>query len=181
MTIDTPTTPASSSPAPGATCQACGEPWPCTVAGNLKAYRADVSARHQRRQLPAAADVDVSSSRPPRRRSPAAAPAAKPLDWRPEYERIKAAYVDELWRRLMRGEYAGRRVYAFFTPSSGDAWGTFFTLTDDQPTPAGAAPVAGEPVPMNSRAQLAAWLDARAAGLPVLPTAGPYAHVKGAR
>ena len=103
--------------------------------------------------------------------------ATQEIDWRTVWEQKKAAFVTEAWRTYMQSGGACR-LYGYYTPSAGETWGQLYVLGEMDAVPEGAELITAEAIPAGDTMTIARWLEAYAQRLPVLPTAGAYAHVR---
>jgi hypothetical protein len=90
------------------------------------------------------------------------------VDWRAEWERRKAAFVETTWRAMMR-DPAMREIYFYHTRSVGTTWGELYAVPAGAEIPAEAELVCAERIPAGTREQIAHWVGQKTARLPVIP------------
>lgn len=88
-----------------------------------------------------------------------------------QFERYISTVAETAHARAMRGGFTGP-VYLYHKPSSGGAWGEL-VLSDAAPDDFELSAEDRCPINSMTNTRLRAWIQARARGAPILPTASP--------
>jgi hypothetical protein len=94
-------------------------------------------------------------------------PAGARPDWRKEWETRKAAFVESVWRRMMREPWTP--LYAYYSKTDRIVWGELYAVSDCETAPAGAELITAERIPAGNRPTIAQWFERFAGTLAVLP------------
>lgn len=93
----------------------------------------------------------------------------KRYDWRADFDNRVSDFVAATHTAMMR-DMAFRRVYFYYTPTSGDSWGILHAIPEGDTAPSGAELVTAEHIPAGTKPQIAAWLQRYTGRLSLIPT-----------